>query len=75
MNNIKLFENYKNIEIVFTPSGEVINITKYEFNTISELVILEYNVDLNAYIIEDSFRDVIIAAIETIQSTIKNNKK
>jgi len=69
MKHLRLFEylDEETFDIAFIPSGEVISVTEHEFNGISAYVILEYNPEIDAYIIEDDLRDVIEIALKTIR--------
>jgi len=68
MNYIKCYENYKkdkdnDINLVLEPSGENIRLTQYDFDTLSDYVLLEYNNTNGVYIIDDDLKDVIVMVL------------
>lgn len=62
--HIKKFESIINdIELLFTPSGEIINISKKELEKLDDYVIINFNNDYGLYTIEDDYKDVIMMAL------------
>jgi len=62
MNHLKLYEdmgNEKVYDILFTPSGEMIEINTDEFDELSEYIIINYNEEFESWIIGDDHREIV----------------
>jgi len=73
MGYIEYYENFisdsdnvyisEDIDLVMIPSGEIIKLTKKDFDTLSDYLVLDYNKKINAYITDDIRRDVIFMVL------------
>lgn len=54
-------DEIKNKEsIVFTPSGEIIDLSLKNINKLNDLILLDYNVNYGCYMITDDHKEMII---------------
>lgn len=49
--------------LLFKPSGELIEVTKVQFNVISDFIIMDYNTEYGAYVLNDDHRKIIVMAL------------
>lgn len=65
--HIKLYEDiYDKVDILFLPSGEVLEITMDEFNILNDYVALDYSDEYECYTVDDPhdhLKGVIIMAL------------
>jgi hypothetical protein len=54
-------DKIKNKEsIVFTPSGEILNLSLKNINKLNDLILINYNVNYGCYMINDDHKELII---------------
>jgi len=62
MKHIKLYENMEKTtyDLLFEPSGEIMEVTDEELDTINDVIEMNYNGELDVFTLDDEQRYIIV---------------